>query len=414
MSLALVALLLLVAILVLAAVRSDLNAGIFAVAVAYGLGLGVMGLSAAEVAGFLPSQLVLTIVGVALLFEMAQQNGTLERLAAVAIRLVRGNARLLPVSFFLLTFALSAMGPGNIAATVLVAPIAMPTAVAAGISPFLMAVLVCTGANAGAFSPVSVTGNINTALIQKIGLTEPLLPLQIFLTVALIQAVTALAAYLLLGGYRVQRRADVPEVPRQGFELRHILTLLAIGLFIVALVVFQVPAPAAAFALVAALSLFRLGDADASIKALPWGVLLLISGLSILIGLLEKVGSLELTTRLLAQAATPQTVNAVLAFFAGLASVGSSSSGVVMPLFIPLAPQILERVGVADLTAAVVAIDLGSHMVDVSPLSTLGALCLAALPHSQNRNRLFRQLLGWGLSMTLVGALLAWVFLDLL
>ncbi len=414
MSLALVALLLLVAILVLAAIRSDLNAGIFAVAVAYGLGLGVMGLSAAEVAGFLPSQLVLTIVGVALLFEMAQQNGTLERLTAVAIRLVRGNARLLPVSFFLLTFALSAMGPGNIAATVLVAPIAMPTAVAAGINPFLMAVLVCTGANAGAFSPVSVTGNINTALIQKIGLTEPLLPLQIFLTVALIQAVTALAAYLLLGGYRVQRRADVPEVPRQEFELRHILTLLAIGLFIVALVVFQVPAPAAAFALVAALSLFRLGDADASIKALPWGVLLLISGLSILIGLLEKVGSLELTTRLLAQAATPQTVNAVLAFFAGLASVGSSSSGVVMPLFIPLAPQILERVGVADLTSAVVAIDLGSHMVDVSPLSTLGALCLAALPHSQNRSRLFRQLLGWGLSMTVVGALLAWVFLDLL
>ncbi|MCX7783941.1 MAG: SLC13 family permease, partial [Meiothermus sp.] len=400
--------------LVLAAVRSDLNAGIFAVAVAYGLGLGVMGLSAAEVAGFLPSQLVLTIVGVALLFEMAHQNGTLERLTEVAIRLVRGNARLLPVSFFLLTLALSAMGPGNIAATVLVAPIAMPTAVAAGISPFLMAVLICTGANAGAFSPVSVTGNINTALIQKIGLTEPLLPLQIFFTVALIQAVTALAAYLLLGGYRVQRRADVPEVPRQGFELRHILTLAAIGLFIVALVVFQAPAPAAAFALVAGLSLFRLGDADASIKALPWGVLLLISGLSILIGLLEKVGSLELTTRLLAQAATPQTVNAVLAFFAGLASVGSSSSGVVMPLFIPLAPQILERVGVADLTSAVVAIDLGSHMVDVSPLSTLGALCLAALPHSQNRSRLFRQLLGWGLSMTVMGALLAWVFLDLL
>lgn len=414
MSLALVALLLLVAILVLAAVRSDLNAGIFAVAVAYGLGLGVMGLSAAEVAGFLPSQLVLTIVGVALLFEMAQQNGTLERLTAVAIRLVRGNARLLPVSFFLLTFALSAMGPGNIAATVLVAPIAMPTAVAAGISPFLMAVLVCTGANAGAFSPVSVTGNINIALIQKIGLTEPLLPLQIFFMVASIQTVTALAAYLLLGGYRVRGHADLPEAPRLKFEFRHILTLAAIGLFIVTLVVFQAPAPAAAFALVAALSLFRLGDADASIKALPWGVLLLISGLSILIGLLEKVGSLELTTRLLAQAATPQTVNAVLAFFAGLASVGSSSSGVVMPLFIPLAPQILERVGVADLTSAVVAIDLGSHMVDVSPLSTLGALCLAALPHSQNSSRLFRQLLGWGLSMTVAGALLAWVFLDLL
>ncbi|MDX2005321.1 MAG: SLC13 family permease [Meiothermus sp.] len=414
MSLALVALLLLVAILVLAAVRSDLNAGVFAVAVAYGLGLWVMGLSAAEVAAFLPSQLVLTIVGVALLFEMAHQNGTLERLTALMIRLVRGNTRLLPMSFFLLTFALSAMGPGNIAATALVAPVAMPTAVAAGLSPFLMAVLVCTGANAGAFSPVSVTGNINATLIQKIGLTDPLLPLQIFVIVALIQSVTAVAAYWLLGGYRFKRSPQLPETPPPRFERRHLLTLAAVGVFILALVAFRAPAPAVAFALIACLSLLRIADADASIKALPWGVLLLISGLSILIGLLEEVGSLELTTRLLAQAATPQTLNATLAFFAGLASVGSSSSGVVMPLFIPLAPQILERLGGGDLAAAVMAIDLGSHMVDVSPLSTLGALCLAALPSGVNRSRLFRNLLLWGLAMTFVAALLAWVFLDLI
>jgi hypothetical protein len=84
-----------------------------------------------------------------------------------------------------------------------------------------------------------------------------------------------------------------------------------------------------------------------------------------------------------------------------------------MPLFIPLAPVILDKAGGGNLTEAVMAIDLGSHMVDVSPLSTLGALCLAALPEGANRPKLFRQLLLWGFGMTLVAALLAWVFLDM-
>jgi hypothetical protein len=63
---------------------------------------------------------------------------------------------------------------------------------------------------------------------------------------------------------------------------------------------------------------------------------------------------------------------------------------------------------------AVIAIDVGSHMVDVSPLSTLGALCLAALPDGFDRSSVFRPLLIWGLGMAFVGALLAFVFLDLL
>lgn len=412
MSLALIALVALLAILILAAFRSDLNAGIVAVAAAYVLGMGAVGLSAGQVAAFLPNQLVLTIVGVALLFEMANQNGTLGRLTAYAIRAVRSYTRLLPLSFFVLAFGLSALGPGNIAATALVAPVAMRTAVMAGISPFLMAILVCTGANAGAFSPVSVTGSINLTLVQQIGLSDPGLPLRIFLSVAAIQSITALVAYFAFGGYRLKSQGDPLGEEAKALTLPHWLTLLCIALFILSVVLLRAPAPAAAFALASFLTLFRLGDAESSIKALPWGVLLLISGISIMIGLLEKMGSLELATDLLARLATPQTLNAMLALVSGLASVGSSSSGVVMPLFIPLAPEILAKIGGGNLTEAVIAIDLGSHMVDVSPLSTLGALCLAALPENANRSRLFRQLLLWGLSMTLVGALLALVFLD--
>jgi hypothetical protein len=54
--------------------------------------------------------------------------------------------------------------------------------------------------------------------------------------------------------------------------------------------------------------------------------------------------------------------------------------------------------------------NVGSHLVDVSPLSTIGALCIAAAPADVDTRRLFNQLLAWGLSMTLVGAAVCWVF----
>lgn len=414
MSLALLALLALVAILVVAAFRNDLNAGILSVAVAYALGLGALGLSANEVSAFLPSQLFMTVVGVALLFELANQNGTLERLTGYMLLLVRGHRRFLPLSFFALSFLLSALGPGNIAATALVAPIAMRTSISASISPFLMAVLVCTGANAGAFSPVSVTGIINTTLIQGIGLTDTTLSLRIFLIVAAIQSLTALAAYVFFGGYKLRDSETLVHTKLPKPSWQHLTTLLALFAFIVSVVLFNIPASAAAFALAALLTLLHVADAENSIKHLPWGVVLLISGITVMLGLLEATGSLELATTLLATYASPQILNGLLALVSGLMSVGSSSSGVVMPLLIPLTPDILQKLGTGDLTQAVIAVDVGSHMVDVSPLSTLGALCLAALPEDADRSKLFRQLLLWGLSMTFVATLLAFLFLDLL
>ena len=48
---------------------------------------------------------------------------------------------------------------------------------------------------------------------------------------------------------------------------------------------------------------------------------------------------------------------------------------------------------------------MGAAIVDVSPLSTLGALCVAALPSPEGARVLFRQLLLWGFAMTIVGAL---------
>ena len=53
--------------------------------------------------------------------------------------------------------------------------------------------------------------------------------------------------------------------------------------------------------------------------------------------------------------------------------------------------------------------NVGSHLVDLSPLSTTGALCIAGIPAGVDSQGLFNKLLAWGLSMTGVGAVICWV-----
>ena len=62
-----------------------------------------------------------------------------------------------------------------------------------------------------------------------------------------------------------------------------------------------------------------------------------------------------------------------------------------------------------DALAIASAMNVGGHLVDLSPLSTLGALSLAALPPTVDARKVFNQLLAWGLSMTVVGAVICWI-----
>jgi hypothetical protein len=125
-----------------------------------------------------------------------------------------------------------------------------------------------------------------------------------------------------------------------------------------------------------------------------------------LIALLETTGGMTLVTGLIARLASPATINGVIAFVTGAISTYSSTSGVVLPAFIPMVPGLVEQVGGGDPLAVAISINVGSALVDVSPLSTLGALCVAAVADRPSARRLFNQLLVWGFSMTIVGAVL--------
>ena len=138
----------------------------------------------------------------------------------------------------------------------------------------------------------------------------------------------------------------------------------------------------------------------------------MVCGVSVLVGVLEKTGGMDLFTTLLARIATPGSVNGTIAFVTGLISTYSSTSGVVYPAFLPAVTGLVQKLGGGNPLEIALSINVGAAIVDVSPLSTLGALCIAALPKTEDPKRLFRSLMIWGFSMTVVGAIFCQVFIG--
>jgi di/tricarboxylate transporter len=153
------------------------------------------------------------------------------------------------------------------------------------------------------------------------------------------------------------------------------------------------------------LILARAGDERAAIAGLPWSVIVMVCGVTVLTSLLEKTGGMKAFTTLMAQVATTRSAAGLMALVSGLVSLYSSTVGVVLPAFLPSVPDLVAQLGGGDPAAIATSILVGGHLVDVSPLSTIGALCIASAPLASDRRLLFNQVLAWGLSMSVAGAL---------
>ncbi len=395
-------------VVILVSCVSKLNVGVLSLVAAWIIGVYLGGMKLDTVLAGFPVSLFLTLAGMTMLFAQAQSNQTLEKIAHQAVRLCQGNSGLIPVLFFFAAAALASIGPGNIATTALLAPIAMSVAGRAGIPLFLMALMVGNGANAGSLSPFAPTGIIVGGLMTKVGLGGHQMATYIYNLLA--HAIVAFGGYTLFGGRSLfgrQYQGDSSELPL--FNRANWITTAVVLTLLLSVIFLKVPIGMGALAGVIILALSRAADTSSAIRKMPWDVIVMVSGVTVLTALLEKTQGMELFTDLLARISAPSTVTGLIAFLTGLTSVYSSTSSVVLPAFLPTVPGLASRLGGVDPMAIATAMNIGSHLVDVSPLSTIGALCIAAVPASEETRRLFNQLMAWGLSMTVVGAIGCWL-----
>ena len=407
-TLALLALLVAIAL----SMTTRVNVGLVSIALAWLIGVYAAHMKVdAVIAGF-PASLFLTLAGVTFLFAIAKSNGTLDALAQRAARSVRGNAGLLPILSFIFAGIIATIGPGSPASVALVAPIAMPTGAGAAVPNFLSAIMIGTGANAGNLSPISSVGAMVNTLMGRMGLGGH--EWKVWGANFLAHVIVAAVAYVMFGGLRLLRagRSSATLVALPVLERRHYLTITITAVWMLAVVLLKVNVGLAAFAAGTVLILARAADEKDAISRMPFDIIFMVCGVTMLVGVLETTGGMQLFTGMIARVANGRTLNFVIAFVTGAISTYSSTSGVVLPAFLPMVPSLVRQVGGGDPLGVALSINVGSSLVDVSPLSTLGALCVAAVNDRVAARDLFRKLLIWGLSMIVVGAVLAGLFAD--
>jgi di/tricarboxylate transporter len=419
------------AIAVALSCTTKINVGILSMALAWIIGVYLAGRPFNEVLAGFPANLFLTLVGVTLLFTQAKVNGTLDKIAHRAVRSCRGSLPLVPIMFFFLAFVFGSIGPGSVASAALIGPMAMTVAAQIGVPAFLMAIMVANGAGSASLSPIGPAGIIVNTIFEKMAL--PAVPWQNYAIVFIAHATVAFAGYFTLGGWKIFRAAeasmvdvdhlavmpagkvpngDVPDAARP-FRWQHWLTLGVIVALIIGVIFFSMNVGMAALAGAVILVLANATDESLAIRSMPWGPILMVSGVTVLISLIEKTGGIDLFSSILASVSSRRTVTGIVAFIAGSISIYSSTAGVVLPAFLPTVPGLVEHLGGGNVMPVAWSMIVGAHLVDVSPLSTTGALCIAA---AQNTDvpKLFRQMLAWGMSMAVVAAIGCYIVFGLL
>ena len=427
---ALASIIVLVAIVLFSCFR-DINVGILGTAGGLIVGMVFSGMKINDVYKGWPLSLFMILVGVTFMFSAAQVNGTMEKFSAVCVRLAKSNIRLIPFILFILVTFITTIGPGNIASTALMAPMCMAIAGRIGLSPFCMTLLVVGAANGAALSPFSPTGIISNGLIAQwapqVGIPQEALSgiaWKIHWNSEIVQGIVNFGGFFLTGGIAWMAKAkgganfDIDTIaPKpEPFDWKQKYTLFTMLVLVCGVIFFKLDVGMMAFVIGTTYILFNIADDGEAVKAMPWGVIVMVCGMSVLINVMDKAGGLNALIDVIAIISNGTTITGVVGFIAGLLSAYSSSSGVIMPMFLSMVPGLLEAVNTVDADHAVrlaSSIDIGAHLVDTSPLSTLGALCIANAV-TEDKGVLFRNLLLWGLSMSVVGGVVCYVAFGLL
>jgi Na+/H+ antiporter NhaD/arsenite permease-like protein len=406
------------AVAVVVGIVRNVNVGPLSLAIALVIGYYIGGVKIRDLIAGYPVNVFLMLAGITYLFAIANINGTLAKLTNFAVRGVRGNIALLPIVLFLVAFALSSMGPGAITICALMAAPCMLLASQAKIPAFLMAVMVANGTQAGNMSPIAVAGVIVKGLAQKMNLPD--WSFILWMNSLVYFFAIGIGAYLLFGGLKLWKRSGpanataVMQFDTEPFTREQYLTLAGIAILVIGVIFFKVDIGFFGFLIGSVLILLKAADEEKAFKAMPWGAIMMVTGVTVLINLMSKIGGMALFADIMAKQSTPYTVTLVAGFWAGLISAYASTIGVILPAFVPMAPDLLAKIGGTDLLGLLSSIILCGHVTDVSPLSTLGAIFIANATEDQDKKKLFRNMLIWGLAMTPVGAIICWFLFTVL
>ncbi|WP_222433657.1 SLC13 family permease [Megasphaera hominis] len=389
------ALLLFIAAIIIAFVR-HVNVGIVALAVGV-ICVRLFGMTDKTLIGGISSSMFCTLVGITLLFAVIKDTGALDLLAKKIVAATGNRVWLLPIAMYIAGFVVAGVGPGAIPALAIIPALAVTTAIQVGYNPLMLAIIGELGLMAGRMTILTPEAAIITDAASKAGFSGVMMTVLICQTlITLVYGVIVFVAYK---GYKLKAPLHEREADLPAFTKNQLFSLSGIIMMLVFMIALKINIGLAAFASAAILVLCGVAKDGECLKHLPWGTILMVLGVGALLGVVDKVGGIKLMSSAISSIMTSSTATPLMGISAGLLSLVSSALGVVYPTMMPMCADIANQVGGVSPVALMAAVGSGGSMAGLSPMSTGGALILAAMGtnienfNSTKQTKVFVQLL---------------------
>ena len=366
-----------IAVIILAFVRKN-NIGVLALAVGI-IAVRLFGLSDKNLLSGVSSSMFVTLFGITLLFEVINQTGALDLMAKKIVGLAGNKLWLVPIALYIAGFVVSGVGPGAVPALAIIPALGVAVALQIGFDPIMLGLIGEAGLMAGRMTPITPEAAIIEAAAEGAGISN-VMP-TILACQTLVTVIFACVTWFDCIGHKVKAPLDsAAKAQTEKFSTKQIVALCGILAMLILIIFVNVNIGLAALFVAALLIVFRVADDGVCIKKLPWGTICMVLGVGALLDVVNAVGGIDLLSTGISKVMTPATATPIMGVSAGFLSLVSSALGVVYPTMMPMAPDIAAQVGGnVNPVAMMAAVGAGGSLAGISPMSTGGALILAAL-----------------------------------
>lgn len=257
----------------------------------------------------------------------------------------------------------------------------------------------------------SMGGVIAKELIAKAGYVEQasIYGFDVFMGMFLYSLVAVVVIYFFTKGYKLTGKNITIEKPEDFTREQRINLYLILAMVVVVLApsiaglilpnspaikLLQAKIDIGFVALLAAVAAFilKLGDEKQVLNKVPWGTIIMICGVGILIEIAVRVGTVKLLASWVGTNIPAYLLPVAMAAISGAMSLFSSTLGVVLPTIYPLVPEIALTSGVSP-AILFTAIVVGGVSTGMCPFSSGGSLTLASCPNDEAQKELFPYLM---------------------
>lgn len=377
--------------------KFKINAGIIAIALAFVLGVTITGLGVNGVIALFSPRLFVNMFLITFFFGYATANGTMLNITKYLFKNFKGAPWVLPLLFFAIPFTLALAGASTDSILLFLSPIAFSFIIEAGLPPVLASILMWATC-AGSWAPwLSNYATFSSWFGESIGMDAATAGFnRLFAVVCVINIVYMLAAYFVLGGWKVKTSSKILgdekiEITAEQKKTMYVILAVIVTLIVPILIQLVFPNPVTAWMKsnltiqvlsaigIIAMHIMHTADTTDVIKhQIPWGLIIMVCGMAMLMGEAANLGVTDAITALLESGSLP--VRAVIPFITGVCTFLSIfvSGGVITPLIITIAPALVSY-GVSG-AAIVAASQMGMIGSSISPYSMGGAIVISGCP----------------------------------